>query len=114
MAKRAADPIAVEIEDLYPRDEAHRYRIYTLEPCHVCTGTGFESTDPEDASRCGNCRGAGSVPKCRRAAATKGGVGLAIFDLAEEDGEPRIVAVNDAIERRWITTLWPPKKETTR
>jgi hypothetical protein len=27
--------------------------------CEACTGTGFESTDPEDSSRCGECGGTG-------------------------------------------------------
>lgn len=30
--------------------------------CHMCTGTGFESTDPEDSSPCWRCKGTGNEP----------------------------------------------------
>jgi DnaJ-class molecular chaperone len=32
-------------------------------PCHACTGSGFDSTDPEDASRCLRCDGTGVEPE---------------------------------------------------
>lgn len=46
--------------------EAIGYRLiaaaYQARPCHACTGTGFDSTDPEDGSRCLRCGGSCHEP----------------------------------------------------
>jgi hypothetical protein len=33
------------------------------EYCHACTGTGYETTDPEDSSKCLRCNGTGIEPQ---------------------------------------------------
>lgn len=75
---------AVDADVIYPRDAAHRYRLYALDENgnQVVRATGRDS----------------------------GEIGAAIFGIAEDRLEaglrPEVVAVYDAIERRWLTTLY--------
>lgn len=77
-------PCVIPHETIYPRDEEHRYRLYALDE--------------------------GGNRVVRACAPDAGGIGQAIFQLAEDRFEagldPEIVAVYDAIDRKWLTSLW--------
>lgn len=70
-------------DDIYPRDADHRYRLYALE---------------------------NDQPVVRACASDPGGIGAAIVQLGEDRREaglaPELVAVLDAVERRWLSSLW--------
>lgn len=72
----------ISSDHLWPRTPDFRYRVYVLE---------------------------NGEPTCLAAASTMQGVGVALCTLADENQPARVMAILDAVERRWVTSLWPPK-----
>jgi hypothetical protein len=109
----AAQVVAsLDSDAIYPRDDAHRYRLYALDKCGECGGRPGVRPIPGGGVRAGciACRNRGTVPVVRACALTPGGVGLALVTVAEERREaglgPEIMGVLDAVEGKWLTTLW--------
>lgn len=76
----------ISSEALWPRDDDHRFGLYVLD----------EHGDPE----------------CLAASPTPAGIGLALCTIADENPPPRVMAILDRVERRWLTSLWPPASST--
>jgi len=96
-----------EHDDLYPRDEQHRFRLYCLTDCAACDGTG-----KNDENRCPYCRGEGKERHVLAAAPDAEGLGVALVTLGREgELEECAVGVLDVLGEpgaKWILKPWLP------
>lgn len=97
--------------------EEERYRIYELRLCRECGGSGridFDGNGGWATNRCELCDG-GYELVCVAAVGSLQAIGLCLATLAEDDREaglasPPARGVKDDLERRWLCSLWNPKK----
>lgn len=103
-----------ENDDRYPRDEAHRFRIYKLCDCPACGGTG---KNEDGISRCTLCRGEGKVRDVVAAAESPEALGLALVTLGREgelaDCAVGVLDVLGEPGQKWILKPWLPSPRNT-
>ena len=105
------EPFAIPWEDLWPRDEQHRYRLYRLCECPDCDRGKI------DGERCPTCRGEGRIRDLLTAVESPEALGVALVQLGREgefqDCAAGVLDVLGDKGQKWVLLPWLPSPRNT-